>query len=199
MVYLERHKEKVLEAAEKGQEVKKGYFGSAAQSRDSAGESTGFSSMEISKALGVSQKDTLLAIQLMRCHELREGVEKRTGPLVEAGKKLKEGAPELVAIDEAWAGVLAGTTPIRRWMAAVGGKAATKGVGRAATNVVACAIECAKKFKTFGGARWAEIPMEDRVLVLDAFRKVLDWVPDEVMQMMVAEQEARVQLGRARK
>ena len=155
--------------------------------------------MAISEALGVSQKDTLLAIDLLRSHERREGLEKRTGPLVETGKKLEEGSAELAAIDEAWAGVLAGTMPIRRWKAAVGGKAATKGVGRAATNVVACAIECAKKFKTFGGARWAEIPMEDRVLVLDAFRKVLDWVPDEVMQMMVAEQEARVQLGRARK
>lgn len=199
MVYLERHKEEVLQAAEKGRETAKGGLRPVAVSRDTAEEIGGFSSEAISEALGVSKVDTLLAVQLMRCHELREGVEKRTGPLVEAGKKLKEGDPELVAIDEAWAGVLAGTTPIRRWMAAVGGKAATKGVGRAATNVVACAIECAKKFKTFGGARWAEIPMEDRVLVLDAFRKVLDWVPDEVMQMMVAEQEARVQLGRARK
>lgn len=196
MVYLERHKEKVLEAAEKG--CKATQFGSG-QSRDRAGEIGEFSSKGIAKALGVSDKDTLLAIDLVKSHELRQGLEKRTGPLVETGKKLEEGSAELAAIDEAWAGVLAGTMPIRRWKAAVGGKAATKGVGRAATNVVACAIECAKKFKTFGGARWAEIPMEDRVLVLDAFRKVLDWVPDEVMQMMVAEQEARVQLGRARK
>ena len=199
MVYLERHKDKVLEAAEKGQEVKKGYFGSAAVSRETAAEIGGFDSVSISKALGVSRQDTLLAIDLVKSHELRQGLEKRTGPLVETGKKLEEGSAELAAIDEAWAGVLAGTMPIRRWKAAVGGKAATKGVGRAATNVVASGIECAKKFKTFGGARWAEIPMEDRVLVLDAFRKVLDWVPDEVMQMMVAEQEARVQLGRARK
>lgn len=199
MVYLERHKEEVLKAAEKGQDRARNGGSFAPVSRDTGDRNGGFDSISISKALGVSNKDTLLAVQLMRCHELREGVEKRTGPLVEAGKKLKEGDPELVAIDEAWAGVLAGTTPIRRWMAAVGGKKTTKGVGRAATNVVASGIECAKKFKTFGGARWAEIPMEDRVLVLDAFRKVLDWVPDEVMQMMVAEQEARVQLGRARK
>lgn len=199
MVYLERHKEKVLETAEKGQELSKGGRSPFAVSRDTATESTEFSSEAISKALGVSKVDTLLAIDLLKSHERREGLEKRTGPLVETGKKLEEGSAELAAIDEAWAGVLAGTMPIRRWKAAVGGKAATKGVGRAATNVVACAIECAKKFKTFGGARWAEIPMEDRVLVLDAFRKVLDWVPDEVMQMMVAEQEARVQLGRARK
>ena len=199
MVYLERHKEKVLEAAEKGQELSKGGRSPFAVSRETATENGGFDSVSISKALGVSRQDTLLAIALLKSHELRQGLEKRTGPLVETGKKLEEGSAELAAIDEAWAGVLAGTMPIRRWKAAVGGKAATKGVGRAATNVVACAIECAKKFKTFGGARWAEIPMEDRVLVLDAFSKVLDWVPDEVMQMMVAEQEARAQLGRARK
>ena len=196
MVYLERHKEKVLEAAEKGQEVKKGYFGSAAMSRDTAAETSGFDSISISKALGVSNKDTLLAIDLVKSHELRQGVAKREGALVEAGKKLEEGDPELAAIDEAWAGVLAGTTPIRRWKAAVGGRAKTKAVQRAETDVVKSGVECAKKFRTFGGKAWGKIPMEDRVLILDAFRKVRELVPDEVLTVLRAEWEDRESASR---
>ena len=196
MVYLERHKEKVLEAAEKGQELSKGGRSPFALSRDSATESTGFSSMEISKALGVSQKDTLLAIDLVKSHELRQGVAKREGALVEAGKKLEEGDPELAAIDEAWAGVLAGTTPIRRWKAAVGGRAKTKAVQRAETDVVKSGVECAKKFRTFGGKAWGRIPMEDRILVLDAFRKVRELVPDEVLTVLRAEWEERESASR---
>lgn len=188
MVYLERHKEKVLEAAEKG--CKATQFGSGL-SRDTPGEIGKFSSDAIAKALGVSNKDTLLAIDLVKSHELRQGVAKREGALVEAGKKLEEGDPELAAIDEAWAGVLAGTTPIRRWKAAVGGRAKTKSVGRAATDVVKSGVECAKKFRTFGGKVWQRIPMEDRILVLDAFRKVRELVPDEVLTILRAEWEDR--------
>lgn len=196
MVYLERHKEKVLEAAEKGQELSKGGRSPFAVSRDTATEYSGFDSISISKALGVSNKDTLLAIDLVKSHELRQGVAKREGALVEAGKKLEEGDPELVAIDEAWAGVLAGTTPIRRWKAAVGGRAKTKSVGRAETDVVKSGVECAKKFRTFGGKAWQRIPMEDRILVLDAFRKVREWVPDEVLTILRAEWEDRAAAAR---
>ena len=110
---------------------------------------------------------------------------------MEAGKKLEEGDPELAAIDEAWAGVLAGTTPIRRWKAAVGGRATTKSVQRAETDVVKSGVECAKKFRTFGGKTWGKIPMEDRVLILDAFRKVRELVPDEVLTVLRAEWEDR--------
>ena len=97
MVYLERHKEKVLEAAEKGQEFKKGYFGSAAVSRETAAENGGFDSVSISKALGVSRQDTLLAIQLFRAHEERRGLPSVVGGLKEDGRKLEEGDPELAA------------------------------------------------------------------------------------------------------
>ena len=191
MVYLERHKEKVLEASEKGQEIKKGYFGSTAVSRDTAAESKGFSSEEISKALGVSKKDTLLAIELLKSHERREGVSSVVGGLREDGKKLAEGSAELKAIDETWAGVLAGTTPIRRWKAAVGGRAKTKEVQRSATNVVKSGVECAKKFRTFGGKAWEKIPLEDRILVLDEFRRVAELVPKEVLEVLHGEWERR--------
>ena len=188
MVYLERHKEKVLEAAEKG--CKATQFGSG-QSRDRAGEIGEFSSKGIAKALGVSDKDTLLGIELLNAYENHESLVNRRGALVEGPRKLAEDDPEWLSIVDARNCVLAGTLPIRRMKAAVGGRAATKEVGRAETNVVKCAIECAKKFKTFGGGRWAEIPMEDRVLVLDAFRKVREWVPDEVLTILRAEWEDR--------
>ena len=191
MVYLERHKEEVLQAAEKGQELAKGGRSPFAVSRDTATDSKGFSSEEIAKALGVSKQDTLLAIDLLNCHERREGVTSVVGGLREEGRKLEEGDPELKAIDEAWAGVLAGRTPIRRWKAAVGGRSTTKDVQRSETNVVKSGVECAKKFKTFGGKAWERIPLEDRILVLDAFRQVAELVPKEVLEVLHGEWERR--------
>ncbi len=75
MVYLERHKEEVLQAAEKGRDLSQRAGNLSKLSRDSVEEIGGFSSMAISEALGVSQKDTLLAIDLLRSHERREGLE----------------------------------------------------------------------------------------------------------------------------
>ena len=188
MVYLERNKAAVLEAAEKGREATQ--FGTVV-SRDTTEKIKAFRADTIAETLGVSNKDTLLAIDLLKSHEERVGVSKRVGALVEEGKKLEEGDPELKAIDEAWAGVLAGTTPIRRWKAAVGGRKTTKEVQRAATDVRECAVACAKKFKTFGGKAWEKLPLEDRVLVCDAFRKVRELVPQEVLEVLRVEWERR--------
>ena len=85
---------------------------------------------------------------------------------------------------------------IRRMTAAVGGRATTKDVQRSATNVVKSGVECAKKFRTFGGKTWGKIPMEDRVLILDAFRKVRELVPNEVLTVLRAEWEERESASR---
>lgn len=193
MVYLERHKEIVLEAAEKGQEASR--FGTAV-SRDTAEKIKDFSVDAIAKTLGVSNKDTLLGIELLNAYENHESLVNRHGALVEGPRKLAEDDPEWLSIVDARNCVLAGTLPIRRMKAAVGGRAATKEVGRAETNVVKSGVECAKKFKTFGGKAWGRIPMEDRILVLDAFRKVRELVPDEVLTVLRAEWEERESASR---
>ena len=78
----------------------------------------------------------------------------------------------------------------------MGGRAKTKAVQRAETDVVKSGVECAKKFRTFGGKAWQRIPMEDRILVLDAFRKVRELVPDEVLTVLRAEWEERESASR---
>ena len=183
MVYLERHKEKVLEASEKGQEIKKGFFGSAAVSRDTADEHKGFDSVSISKALGVSNKDTLLAIELLKSHERREGVSSVVGGLREDGKKLAEGSAELKAIDETWAGVLAGTTPIRRWKAACQGRTATKDVGRAEVSWYDVGKKGLVSVKGVG-EHWDRLAMEDRMELLELAREVSAALPRELRDVL---------------
>lgn len=191
MVYLERHKEKVLEAAEKGQDRARNGGSFAPQSHDRGGEIGDYSSRGIAKALGVSDKDTLLGIELLNAYEKHESLVNRHGALVEGPRKLAEDDPEWLSIVDARNCVLAGTLPIRRMKAAVGGRAKTKAVQRAETDVVKSGVECAKKFRTFGGKAWGRIPMEDRIRVVDWFRKVRVLVPDEVLDVLRAEWEAR--------
>ena len=181
MVYLERHKEKVLAASEKGQILKNGYFAAPAVSRETAVESQGFDSVSISKALGVSRQDTLLAIELLKSHDRREGVASVVGGLKEDGRKLEEGSAELKAIDETWAGVLAGTTPIRRWKAAVGGKKTTKEVRRAEVSWFETGKTGLIKVRGMG-EHWEELPMEDRMELLQLVREAAAALPREVRE-----------------
>ena len=183
MVYLERHKEKVLAASEKGQILKNGYFAAPALSRESAVDSKGFSSKEIAKALGVSQQDTLLAIELMTAHEKRTGLSSVVGGLKEEGKKLEDSDPEMKAIDETWAGVLAGTTPIRRMRAAVGGKTATKEVRRAEVSWYDVGKKALASLRGLGG-HWEGLAMEDRMELLQLVREVSAALPREVRDVL---------------
>ena len=179
MVYLERHKAEVLQAAEKGREATQ--FGSV-RSRDRTEEIRDFSSRGIAQTLGVSDKDTLLAIDLLKSHERREGVSSVVGGLREEGRKLEEGDPELKAIDEAWAGVLAGRTPIRRWKAAVGGKRTTKDVQRAAVSWYDVGKKGLVSLRGVG-EHWDELPMEDRMELLQLAREVAAELPREVREV----------------
>lgn len=193
MVYLERHKEEVLAASEKGKEfsqgasLKKGQMmikGGSAVSRETAEEIKGFSSEEIAKALGVSRQDTLLAIDLLRSHEHREGVATVVGGLREEGRKLEEGDPELKAIDEAWAGVLAGRTPIRRWKAAVGGKRTTKEVQRAEIRWVLVGRDGLTKVRNALGGHWENLSLDERLELLEMAREVAAELPREVREVL---------------
>ena len=181
MVYLERHKAEVLQAAEKGQERAKNGGSFSPQSRDRGEEIWDFSSRGIAQTLGVSDKDTLLAIDLLKSHERREGVATVVGGLREEGRKLEEGDPELKAIDEAWAGVLAGRTPIRRWKAAVGGKRTTKDVQRAAVSWYDVGKKGLVSLRGVG-EHWDELPMEDRMELLLLVRETAAALPREVRE-----------------
>jgi hypothetical protein len=183
LVRLERDKAQILAAAEMGAEIQKGYFGSAAQSRDRADETKDFSSMGIARELGVSQKDTLLAIELLRAHEERRGLSSVVGGLRKEGRKLKEGDPELAAIDDAWGRVLAGTLPIRRWKAAMAGAAATKGVGKAATDWLVVGNRAIASLRGVLCDHWAKLPLDDRLGLLERLRDIAADLPREVREI----------------
>lgn len=187
MVYLERHKEEVLAASQKGQERAKNGGSFSPLSRDSGEEIGDFSSDAIAKTLGVSNKDTLLAIDLLRSHEHREGVATVVGGLREEGRKLEEGDPELKAIDEAWAGVLAGRTPIRRWKAAVGGKRTTKEVQRAEIRWVLVGRDGLTKVRNALGGHWENLSLDERLELLEMAREVAAELPREVREILAGE------------
>ncbi len=195
LAYMLRNKEAVLEAAEKGKEasqgasLKKGQTmgkWAPAQSRDRAGDFKDFSSKGIAETLGVSDKDTLLGAELLKCHVKRVGVSRTVGGLKEEGRPLEEGDPELVAIDEVWAGVLSGTVPIRRCMAAIGGKKTTKEVQRAAIKWVLVGHDGLVKVKNALGTHWEELSMDERLKLLEEAREVAAELPREVREVFAA-------------
>lgn len=178
MAYMLRNKEAVLEAVEKG--CKATQFG-AGQSRDRAEKIGAFSSKGIAATLGVSDKDTLLCAELLKCHEQRMGVSRTVGGLKEPGQKLEEGSAELKAIDEVYEGVLSGTVPIRRCMAAIGGKKATNDVQRAAINWYDVGKKALASLRGLGG-HWEGLAMEDRMELLQLVREAAAALPREVRE-----------------
>lgn len=183
MVYLERHKEAVLEAAEKGRDLSQRSGNFAKVSRETVEKNKGFSSEDISKTLGVSKQDTLLAIELLTAHEKRRGLSSVVGGLKEEGKKLEDSDPEMKAIDETWASVLAGTTPIRRMRAAVGGKRTTKEVQRAEVSWVLVGRDGLTKVRGALGKNWSKLTMAERMELLELARDVAEELPQEVREV----------------
>lgn len=182
LVWMERNKAAVLEAAEMGREGTQ--FGTAL-SRDSAEKIKAFSSDAISKTVGVSNKDTLLAIQLLRSHEERRGLPSVVGGLKEDGAKLEEGDPELAAIDDAWGRVLAGTLPIRRWTAAVGGAKKTKGVGKAATDWLVVGLRTLSSLPGLS-ANWEKLSLDNRLQLLEKAREVAAGLPRDLREALAS-------------
>lgn len=88
---------------------------------------------QISKRLGVSNKDVSYAIELAQCH--RDVVYPDICVHGRYGEhKAIEDSDDEAALSKAYSGVLTGRLPIRRWAAAFAGRVNSQGGGKAATN-----------------------------------------------------------------
>lgn len=124
--YLDLHREVVLKCWKNGQDKGQTGRGHKAVSRDTA-----FSSKEIAERLGVSNKDVLKGIELLASCDAG-GVPARAA----------DGSTVIVPADEnmqtmvrdCFTRVISGTTPIRRWQAALQGRAATENQDKASTD-----------------------------------------------------------------
>lgn len=133
MAYLEMHRKDVLKVAAMAEEGVNRMAG-----RDRAGHVTGpkitgnlanFTAEAIAEKLHVSDKDVRLGIELLQCIEKKMTASWDRGSIHLAGRDLDlekdEDKDYHKALKKVHLGLLAGSTPIRRWKPAVGGLAKT--------------------------------------------------------------------------
>ena len=139
MAFLEVHRKEVLKVAA----MVSGEGRTAHQQRDRAGHVTGtvitgvlanFTAEAIAEKLHVSAKDVGLGIELLQCIEQKRTASWDRGSLHLEGEALDmeadKGKEYHKALKKVHLGLLAGSTPIRRWKPAVGGLAKTEGKPR---------------------------------------------------------------------
>lgn len=132
----------------------------------------------IAARLGVSDKDVTAALTLMRCHE--GGV----WPDVTVRGRSMKGAPvedeaALESLRRAFAAVMAGRLPVRRWQAGFAGRLATEGKGRAATDYAELGRSAAVSLKNVF-EHWREVPMQARDALLNQLWETFRAAPDDV-------------------
>lgn len=173
MKYLERNMNGVLKAAKENENHAlngtNGGRGKKPQSSD-----CGFSSNAIAERLGVSQKDVLGGIELLRC--------KFDGLTVkDAGGKrvlIPASESEQTAVDVAYAKVMSGTSP-RRWLPAAKGHAETEGKRKSPVNLARLARKTSASLVTvFEG--WHAIDWEgdpQREQTMEFLSRALESLP----------------------
>lgn len=176
MAYLKCHEREVLAAADpKSYQLRATSFKGkrGAQSHDRTPNDKGWSSREIAERIGVSDKDVLAGIELL----------KATAETPEGGTYIDEAA-EYAQLDlfETAEAVLRGETPIRRWKAAAGGRASKTG-GRAAADYAAIAWRTVKSWRGVW-ENWQTVPMEARAGILREFRAALESLPEDFLAVV---------------
>lgn len=176
MAYLKCHEREVLAAADpKSYQLRATSFKGkrGAQSHDRTPNDKGWSSREIAERIGVSDKDVLAGIELL----------KATAETPEGGTYIDE-AEEYAQLDlfETAEAVLRGETPIRRWRAAAGGRASKTG-GRAAADYAAIAWRTVKSWRGVW-ENWQTVPMEARAGILREFRAALGVLPEDFLAVI---------------
>lgn len=136
--YLDLNQGQVLDAWDRGQDpAKKGAMGG--RGKKAGVTDSGFSKDAIAVRLGVSDKDVLAGIHLLKSKAAGGLAQKdehgRTVFVPSADPGFRD------AIDGCYADVMEGRTPIRRWLAAFGGRRATEGAAKAPTNYPRLAVE----------------------------------------------------------
>jgi len=124
--YLDLHREDVLKAWKKGQDQHQNGRGNKTVSRD-----TGFSSESIAVRLGVSKKDVLKGIELIVACDLG-AVPGRDAQGKTVMNQADDGMQAMVR--DCFKRVISGCTPIRRWQAALQGRATTEARDKAPTD-----------------------------------------------------------------
>ena len=151
MKYLERNANEVLAAANEDQAARgrQGGRGNKGTVNDS-----GFSAAAISARLGVSNKDVLAGVELLRCRLENKTVRVDRLHRRELAEATDE---ERAAVDEAYRRVLEGMS-LRRWLPAAKGHGATAGRGKAETDYAALAERASTSLvnalKNWGEADW---------------------------------------------
>lgn len=176
MAYLKCHEREVLAAAvpKKYNFRETSFKGKhGAQSHDRTPNDKGWSSREIAERIGVSDKDVLAGVELL----------KATAETPEGGTYIDEDA-EYAQLDlfETMEAVLRGETPIRRWKAAAGGKVSKTG-GRAAADYAAIAWRTVKSWRGVW-ENWQTVPMEARAGILREFRAALESLPEDFLAVI---------------
>ena len=171
MAYLKCHEREVLAAADpKSYQLRATSFKGkrGAQSHDRTPNDKGWSSREIAERIGVSDKDVLAGVELL----------KATAETPEGGTYIDEAA-EYAQLDlfETMEAVMRGETPIRRWRAAAGGRVSKTG-GRAAADYAAIAWRTVKSWRGVW-ENWQTVPMEARAGILREFRAAREVLPED--------------------
>ena len=179
MAYLKCHEREVLAAADpKSYQLRATSFKGkrGAQSHDRTPNDKGWSSREIAERIGVSDKDVLAGIELLKA-------------TAEAGEDggadaAEPNGPKYEQLDlfETAEAVLRGETPIRRWRAAAGGRVSKTG-GRAAADYAAIAWRTVKSWRGVW-ENWQTVPMEARAGILREFRAALEVLPEDFLAVI---------------
>ena len=181
MAYLKCHEREVLAAADPKkynfrETSFKGKHG--AQSHDRTPNDKGWSSREIAERIGVSDKDVLAGIELLKACADGDGAA-GVRALPGDGRERTPGAPHYEQLDlfETAEAVLRGETPIRRWKAAAGGKVSKTGGKAAADYAGIGARTMVSLISVF--QNWQKVKMENRMAILNRFRESLDYLPED--------------------
>lgn len=199
MVYMMMHKRDVLKAAELGAELAKNPR--LAVSNETAGKYgvlEHFSTKAIAERLNVCKEDVVRAVELFRCHELKQKPEIGFGP-DSAERALDDTAEEdrraWADVQKVFNSVLAGGTAVRSWKRAYGGRNKTTGpAGRPDVDHGDLALRAMNHLLTvFRAEAWHGIPSFERDGIIKKFDEVLQRMPDELFvraQAAVAAKDA---------
>lgn len=120
----------------------------------------------ISKRLGVSDKDVMLALELMICHDDNTYPVRATYGKYEPGTHITEDA-DINAMEKAFSGVICGRTPVRRWAAAFAGRVNTAGQGKAPTDYAKLgertAVSLLNLFQNWATVEWQNREQREKV------------------------------------
>ena len=189
MAYLKCHEREVLAAADPEKYQQRPGNGANfnpkhhAVSRDTAWDK-GWSAKAIAERIGVSNKDVLAGIELLK------EVSGETESVQQQGKYVQ------LDLFETMDSVMHGETPIRRWKAAASGKVSKVG-GKAAADYVGIG---ARTMVSLVGLfeNWQTVPMESRGPIVERFKLALEAAPEDFRAVLedVVGSHAEAQRGR---